>query len=301
MFLESPISKATTITLFICGFGNSRTRIHDFMGLTDREEGSDQSNYQILGVLGFSPNHTQNLHRRQWPNYHYSWEERANLSTYSNINYEPIQDSTNQSYILRGKILRPSLQRSILSSTTLHMVATKSGGRPICSEEQFQIEVLHEVYDNDDIHSMNDSDAIKIEEEERGSEMILDTSTTVNFKPVSLPTLVFFSAPWCGPCRLSNPVVKEIIQEFVPQRKIEVVEVCTDDLPDVAEQAGVVSIPTIQIYYQGELLDTIVGCVAKNVLASAVNKLLDDLGLNDDPSGDEEEQSIGSVVDDSHD
>ena len=58
--------------------------------------------------------------------------------------------------------------------------------------------------------------------------------------------------------------------------KIDVMEVCTDDLPDVASEAGVVSIPTIQLFYEGEVLDTIVGCVAKNVLASAVVKVLEE-------------------------
>ena len=45
--------------------------------------------------------------------------------------------------------------------------------------------------------------------------------------------------------------------------EIDVVEVCTDDLAEIAEQAGVVSIPTIQFYYKREMLETIVGCVAK--------------------------------------
>eukprot|EP01083_Nonionella_stella_P092563 259177_1 len=159
----------------------------------------------------------------------------------------------------------------------LQLPATKSGGRPISSEDQFAVEVLHEIeeeYDSDTEDSDNDDyDEIPI--------------TSTEFEPIPIPTLVLYSAPWCGPCRLSNPVVKEIVKEFVPAGKIDVVEVCTDDLPDVAERAGVVSIPTMQIYYLGELLDTIVGCVAKNVLASAVNKLLEDLGLD----GEDEEDS----------
>jgi thioredoxin 1 len=61
-----------------------------------------------------------------------------------------------------------------------------------------------------------------------------------------------------------------------------VVEVCTDDLPEVAAVAGVVSIPTIQMYFQGQLLDTIVGCVARNVLASSVAKVLEDTMSQDD-------------------
>ena len=58
--------------------------------------------------------------------------------------------------------------------------------------------------------------------------------------------------------------------------KIEVVEVCTDDLAEVAADAGVTSIPTIQFYHGGKLMDTIVGCVAKGVLANAVDKVLEE-------------------------
>ena len=72
--------------------------------------------------------------------------------------------------------------------------------------------------------------------------------------------------------------------------KIEVVEVCTDDLPDVAADAGVVSIPTIQMYHRGDILDTIIGCVARNVLASAVTKVLEDIAV---PEEEEENENEG--------
>lgn len=98
-----------------------------------------------------------------------------------------------------------------------------------------------------------------------------DNETDSSTKPI----LAFFTAPWCGPCRLTNPVIKDIMKQF--PNEIDVVEICTDDLPDVASDAGVESIPTIQLYYKGEVKDTIVGCVAKNILASAVNKVLEDI------------------------
>jgi len=97
------------------------------------------------------------------------------------------------------------------------------------------------------------------------------------------PVLVFFTAPWCGPCRLSIPVVKEIMKQF--SNRIGAVEVCTDDLPDVAAESNVVSIPTIQMYYRGKLVDTIVGCVAKTVLSSTVEKILEDASAQLDPPG----------------
>jgi thioredoxin 1 len=71
------------------------------------------------------------------------------------------------------------------------------------------------------------------------------------------------------------------------KNQLYVVEVCTDDLPEVAAVAGVVSIPTIQMYFKGQLQDTIVGCVARQVLASSVAKVVEDT-LGTDPDGEEE-------------
>ena len=82
---------------------------------------------------------------------------------------------------------------------------------------------------------------------------------------------------------MANPVVKEVMKQYSGQ--IDVVEVCTDDLPEVAAEAGVTSIPTIQFYHGGKLLDTIVGTVAKSVLANAVAHILDDIGP-EKPNGD---------------
>ncbi len=81
----------------------------------------------------------------------------------------------------------------------------------------------------------------------------------------------------CGPCRLTVPVVKDIMKQF--SGELDVVEVCTDDLAEVAEDAGVVSIPTIQFYFDGAALEThsIVGCVAKSVLSNAVQKVIEDV------------------------
>ncbi len=140
-----------------------------------------------------------------------------------------------------------SITKRTPSLLSLSMV-TKSGGRLISSIDQFDQEVL--------------------KKKDGSDEQPLDPN---------LPVLVLFSAPWCGPCRLTNPVVKEIMKQY--QNKIEVVEISTDDLPEVASDAGVLSIPTIQLYYDGKVMDTIVGCVAKNVLARSVDKVLEDLGL----------------------
>ena len=61
--------------------------------------------------------------------------------------------------------------------------------------------------------------------------------------------------------------------------ELDVVEICTDDLAEVAENSGVVSVPTIQFYFAGTALEThsIVGCVAKSVLSNAVEKVMEDV------------------------
>jgi len=131
------------------------------------------------------------------------------------------------------------------------MVSTKSGGRAILSELQFQIEVLHSqeqiieqrhtlqkqqddiVNDDDDDDANDDTANDDAAHDDHDNERVNNNNNNQQqFQPLQTPTLVFFTAPWCGPCRLSNPVVKEIIKQFVP--KIDVVQVCTDDLPDIA-------------------------------------------------------------------
>lgn len=110
---------------------------------------------------------------------------------------------------------------------------------------------------------------------------MIDTETefakSVLSKDLTRPVLVFYTAPWCGPCRLTVPVVKDIMKQY--SGELDVVEVCTDDLAEVAEDAGVTSIPTIQFYYDGAALEThsIVGCVAKSVLSNAVERVIEDV------------------------
>jgi hypothetical protein len=73
-------------------------------------------------------------------------------------------------------------------------------------------------------------------------------------------------------CRLTLPVVKEIRDQF--QTQLEVYEINTD-----------VSIPTILLYHRGSIKDRIIGCVAKNVLAASVAKLLEDFTSDETNSG----------------
>mmetsp|Transcript_26120 Transcript_26120/g.43407 ORF Transcript_26120/g.43407 Transcript_26120/m.43407 type:complete len:165 (+) Transcript_26120:212-706(+) len=87
------------------------------------------------------------------------------------------------------------------------------------------------------------------------------------------PVVLFISAAWCGPCKMVEPVVKEIEQETGETLKFVAID--ADGCPSIVKQYGVRSVPTIALFKGKQLLTTVVGAIAKPALYNALRKHVD--------------------------
>ena len=97
--------------------------------------------------------------------------------------------------------------------------------------------------------------------------MAIVNITNANFKQEVLDSdkkvLVDFWAPWCGPCRMVSPIVDEIAEE---NAAIKVAKINIDEQPQLASQYGVMSIPTLLVFENGDVIEKAVGARNKSFI-----------------------------------
>ncbi|HOA33304.1 MAG: thioredoxin [Clostridiales bacterium] len=83
-----------------------------------------------------------------------------------------------------------------------------------------------------------------------------------------VPVLIDFWAPWCGPCRALSPLIDEIAEEA--NGKFKVGKVNVDEQPELASKFSVMSIPTLVVMKNGELVNKTVGSRPKEQILSLI-------------------------------
>ncbi|KAG6500037.1 thioredoxin 1-like [Zingiber officinale] len=84
--------------------------------------------------------------------------------------------------------------------------------------------------------------------------------------------LVDFWAPWCGPCRMIEPVVVKLAKVY--EGKLKCYKLNTDENPEIANEYGIRSIPTMMIFKNGEKKEAVIGAVPESTLATSIDKFI---------------------------
>jgi len=84
----------------------------------------------------------------------------------------------------------------------------------------------------------------------------------------NLPVLVDFWAEWCMPCKVVAPVVGEIAKDY--EGKLKVCKLNVDQGPNTAGKYGIMSIPTLAIFKEGQLVDSVVGALPKETIVERI-------------------------------
>ncbi len=104
--------------------------------------------------------------------------------------------------------------------------------------------------------------------------MAVKTVTSKNFEEkvlkASIPVVADFWAPWCGPCKMAEPVLKELSEEY--EGKVDFVKINVDDEQALVGKYSIMSIPTTVLFKEGKEMGRRIGFSGKQGFEDLVKK-----------------------------
>ena len=101
---------------------------------------------------------------------------------------------------------------------------------------------------------------------------VTDSNFDQEVLQATVPVLVDFWAPWCGPCRMAGPIVAGVAGDY--EGKAKVVKVNVDESPEVSSKYGIRSIPSLFLFKGGQVVDQAVGVQSAVQLAKMIDAVL---------------------------
>jgi thioredoxin 1 len=97
-----------------------------------------------------------------------------------------------------------------------------------------------------------------------GTKKVTDETFEADVLKNDKPVLVDYWAEWCGPCKMVAPVLEAIAEEHGD--KLDIVKLNVDENPKVAQKYGILNIPTLGVFKNGEVVKEVVGARSKSAL-----------------------------------